>query len=165
MSPELLTLRLLYVRKLHFLLNHHNLVSVICSLRVLIDTILYDIVLPIFRLISSNSPPHSLHYHHTDFPSILQTQPLFCFKVFAFVDPSAWNNLFPTLHRLISTHYLDLSLRNFSLVWASLNTASQSKLGIFIIYLALFLLSLFCYLYIYFFYLQDCPPYNFSLPK
>jgi len=127
------------------------LVSVTCSLRVLIDTILYDIVPAyLFRLISSNSPPHSLYYHHTDFPFIFQTQSLFCFKVFGFADPSAWNNLFPTLHRLISTHYLDLSLRDFSLVWASLTTPSQSKLGVFIIFLELFLLSLFCYLYIFF---------------
>lgn len=127
------------------------MVSVTCSLRVLIDTILYDIVPAyLFRLISSNSPPHSLYYHYTEFPFILQIQSLFCFKVFAFADPSDWNNLFPSLHRLISTQYLDLSLRDFSLVWASLTTPSQSKLGFFIIYLELFLLNLFCYLYILF---------------
>ena len=121
--------------------------------------------LPTSSDISSNSPPHSLYYHHTEFPFILQIQPLFCFKVFAFADPSDWNNLFPSLHRLISTQYLDLSLRDFSLVWASLTTPSQSKLGFFIIYLELFLLNLFCYLYILFICRIFPLQFNFCLPK
>lgn len=63
---------------------------------------------PFLRQLSSSFTFLQPHW----FSSYSANRDLFCFKVFACAVPSAWNNLFFTLHQLTSTHYLSLSLRD-----------------------------------------------------